>query len=172
MKKKFKIALFIILYIIAYLYLCILCNIGDPTSVSQTPLRWLVFLLDSPITLLAMSWSLYLWIIIAFFLTLFIVWEMDLEGPKLNRAVFIGIGITLLLTFASFIITAQSSDVWATVLGIVIGVGLCFGGGFLLFYLMMKKQGRLDELNNYNSYKDIMTEEEFNKWQERKHKND
>ncbi|MCD8028840.1 MAG: hypothetical protein LUF02_09350 [Erysipelotrichaceae bacterium] len=172
MKKKIKISFFIILYILAYFYLCILCNIDDTVSVSQTPLRWLVFLLDSPITLLAMSWSLYLWIIIAFFLTLFIVWEMGLNGPKLNRAVFIGIVITLLLTLASFIITAQNSDIWATVLGIVIGVVLCFGGGFLLFYYMMKKQGRLDELNNYNTYKDIMTKEEFNNWQERKHKND
>ncbi|MCD7893825.1 MAG: hypothetical protein LUG60_09010 [Erysipelotrichaceae bacterium] len=170
-KSKLKITLYVIVYIFAYLYLCILCNIGDPASVSQTPLRWLVFLLDSPITLLAMSWSIYLWIFVSFFLTLFIIWETDLDGPKLNRAAFIGIGILFLLTCISFMLTSyfNGSSILAVLVAIVFVIITCFGGGILFWYYQLKKQGKLDV---YESYKDIMTEEEFNHWQERKHKND
>ena len=54
-----------------------------------------------------------------------------------------------------------------TMLVIMVSILVMVGGGIGMAYLVQKKNGALD---TYEAFSDIMTEEEFEKWQRRKNR--
>ena len=169
-KNKKMFIVFIVLYIIGYLYFCIYGGINVGTLVKDKfLLRELLIFSDMPVGALNLSTYVFLWIIISFFLVLFIVWQTNVTGPKLNRTALLCEGVNILLIcFSRAIVEAIVSGIKEglfTALVIIITLLAIVGSALLITYLVQRKNG---SLNSYESYSDIMTEEEFERWQERK----
>lgn len=102
-------------------------------------------------------------------MVLFILWQTNLSGPKLNRYALIFEGINIVFICISrgiveLIIGKNGfSTIIITLLFLLCGVGI----SLLITYLVQKKNGMLD---SYQAYSDIMTEEEFERWMRKKNK--
>lgn len=122
---------------------------------------------DFPIGVIDMSISMLVWVIVSFFLVLFIMWQTNLSGVKLNRSFFLCYGIHMVITCLSrgiveCIVGGNGISTSVTILTfLMVLVGVSFG----ITYLVQKKNGML---NSYQAYSDIMTEEEFERWQKKK----
>lgn len=92
-----------------------------------------------------------------------------MTGIRLNRIAFISEALNLLFILLSkAIVEAIVSGVTSalnTLLIIIVVILFLVGSAFLITYLVQKKKGMLD---SYEAFSDIMTEEEFKHWQERK----
>lgn len=106
-----------------------------------------------------------------FFLVLSILWQTDLTGQKLNRTALICLGINLLFTCLSRgIVESIVSGVAEGLFTMLIIVAVLFaivGVTIGITYFVQKKNG---VLNSYEAFSDIMTEDEFERWQKRKNK--
>lgn len=171
-KNKKIFIILIVLYIIGYSYFCIYGGINVGTLVKDKfLLRELCIFSNMPVGVLNLSTYVFSWIFISFFLVLFIVWQTNVEGPKLNRTALLCEGANILLTCLSrAIVEAIVSGIKEglfTALLIIIVLLVIVGSALLIAYIVQRKNGASD---SYESYFDIMTEEEFERWQERKRK--
>ena len=92
-----------------------------------------------PVGVRNLSVTMFLWIIISFFLVLFILWQTDLSQQKLNRTALLCLGLNILFAI------------------VAIAIGIT--------YFVQKKSGAL---NSYEAFSDIMTEDEFEQWKKKK----
>lgn len=95
-----------------------------------------------------------------------------MTGIRLNRIALISEALNLLFILLSkAIVEAIVSGVTSalnTLLIIIVVLLFLVGSAFLITYLVQKKNGMVD---SYEAFSDIMTEEEFKHWQERKKEN-
>lgn len=169
-KNKKRFVIFSILYVLGYLYLCIVCGMSSGAKISDNAvLNTMVMFSDLPITIRNMKITMFIWIILSFFLVLFIIWQTDLSGKKLNRTALIFEGINLLLNCLSDVviesIVGGVSEGLSTLLTGFVTLSIIVGLSLAITYFVQKKNGRL---NSYEAYSDIMTREEFEKWQRKK----
>lgn len=172
MKNKKRFIFFIVLYIIGYLYFCIFGGINYGMKVSaHRVLRIMVILSNMPVGVRNLSIKIFIWVIISFFLVLFILWQTNLIGPKLNRTALICEGINLLITglswgIAEWIVSGVADGIFTILIIIIVFLALV-GASIGITYLVQKKKG---VLNSYETFSDIMTEDEFERWRKRKNK--
>lgn len=96
-KNKKRLIVLSTLYIVGYLYFCIFGGINYGMKISDhTALEMIIVSLGIPVVVRNLSITIFIWIIVSFFLVLFIIWQSDLTGPKLTRTTLICQGINLL----------------------------------------------------------------------------
>mgnify|MGYP006928425438 FL=1 len=140
-KNKKRFILYCTLYVIGYLFFCIIGGINSGIMISDNPvLSQMLIYYGMPVGVRNLSVTMFLWIIISFFLVLFILWQTDLSQQKLNRTALLCLGLNILFTI------------------VAIAIGIT--------YFVQKKSGAL---NSYEAFSDIMTEDEFEQWQKKRH---
>lgn len=146
-KNKKKFIFYIILYCIGYVFFCLFLGGTGKGAI--------------------LSWEF-----VSFFLILFILWQTDLENQKLNRTALLLEGLNILNSCLALAILTGISEGFSKGLFMVIMVLIVFaaivGGSFLAYYRFLKWDGSLDQLDQYESFSDVITPEEFAKWQEKK----
>lgn len=169
MKNKKRFIFFIILYVIGYLFFCIYGGINNRINVSDAQSKWPLLFSNMPTGVIKLSMNLNLWITISFFLILFILWQTNLTDQKLNRTGLIACGVHIVITGLSFGIVEWlvGRDGLVISITIIVEFIVIVSIAVILTYFINKKQGTQD---SYIQYMDIMTEEEFLKWQEKKKK--
>lgn len=101
-KNKKRLIVFSTLYIVGYLYFCIFGGINYGMKISDNPaIDIMIRFSGLPVGVRNLSLVIFIWIILSFFLVLFILWQTDLVGQKLNRTALICQGINLLFTCLS-----------------------------------------------------------------------
>ena len=139
-KNKKRFILYCTLYVIGYLFFCIIGGINSGIMISDNPvLSQMLIYYGMPVVVRNLSVTMFLWIIISFFLVLFILWQTDLSQQKLNRTALLCLGLNILFAI------------------VAIAIGIT--------YFVQKKSGAL---NSYEAFSDIMTEDEFEQWQKKK----
>ena len=171
-KNKKRLIVFLTLYIVGYLYFCIFGGINYGMKISDNPaLDIMIRSSGLPVGVRNLSLVIFIWIILSFFLVLFILWQTDLVGQKLNRTALICQGINLLfICLSRGIVECIVSGVAEGLFTMLIIVAVLFamvGVAIGITYFVQKKNG---VLNSYEAFSDIMTEEEFERWQNRKNK--
>lgn len=169
-KKRFK--LMVILYIAGYFYFCIIGGINNGIKISDNSiLKSMILFSDMPVGAVNLSVNIFMWVIISFFIVLFILWQTDLSGVRLNRMVLICQGTNILmLCLSRGIVEWLVSGIAAgllTMLTIIIVLFVIVSISVGLTYLIQKKNGMI---NSYEAFSDIMSEDEFEKWKRRKNK--
>lgn len=140
-KNKKRFILYCTLYVIGYLFFCIIGGINSGIMISDNPvLSQMLIYYGMPVGVRNLSVTMFLWIIISFFLVLFILWQTDLSQQKLNRTALLCLGLNILFAI------------------VAIAIGIT--------YFVQKKRGAL---NSYEAFSDIMTEDEFEQWQKKRH---
>lgn len=140
-KNKKRFILYCTLYVIGYLFFCIIGGINSGIMISDNPvLSQMLIYYGMPVGVRNLSVTMFLWIIISFFLVLFILWQTDLSQQKLNRTALLCLGLNILFAI------------------VAIAIGIT--------YFVQKKSGAL---NSYEAFSDIMTEDEFEQWQKKRH---
>lgn len=140
-KNKKRFILYCTLYVIGYLFFCIIGGINSGIMISDNPvLSQMLIYYGMPVGVRNLSVTMFLWIIISFFLVLFILWQTDLSQQKLNRTALLCLGLNILFAI------------------VAIAIGIT--------YFVQKKSGAL---NSYEAFSDIMTEDEFERWQKKRH---
>ena len=171
-KNKKRLIVFSTLYIVGYLYFCIFGGINYGMKISDNPaIDIMIRFSGLPVGVRNLSLVIFIWIILSFFLVLFILWQTDLVGQKLNRTALICQGINLLFTCLSRgIVECIVSDVAEGLFTMLIIVAVLFamvGVAIGITYFVQKMNGAW---NSYEAFSDIMTEDEFERWQKRKNK--
>lgn len=170
MKNKKRFIMLVVLYIIGYLYFCIYGGINDGMKVSDSVLlRRAVISFNMPYGVRNLSINMFVWIAVSFFLIAFILNQTELKGPRANRIFLICYGIHMIITCLSrgIVEWIAGEDGLSTTLTILIVLMILVGGSVGITYLVFKKKGWL---NSYQAYSDIMTEEEFERWQKKRSK--
>lgn len=165
-KNKKRLIVLSTLYIVGYLYFCIFGGINYGMKISDhTALEMIIVSLGIPVVVRNLSITIFIWIIVSFFLVLFIIWQSDLTGPKLTRTTLICQGINLLFIFLSRgiveWIVGGVADGLFTMLIIFDVLFFIVGASIGITYFVNKKTGRL---NSYEAFSDILTEDEFEQW--------
>lgn len=151
---------------------CILGGMNSGMMISDSPaLEFAAIYYGLPVGVRNLSVSMFVWIILSFFLVLAILWQTDLSKQKLNRTALLCLGGNMLLTCLSrgiveWLVSGVAEGLF-TMLVILASLLVMVGGGIGMAYLVQKKNGALD---TYEAFSDIMTEEEFEKWQRRKNR--
>lgn len=171
-KNEKRLIIFSILYIVGYLYFCIFggLNYGMKNSDNKV-LDIMIRFSGVPVGVRNLSLVIFIWIILSFFLVLFILWQTNLAGQKLNRTALICQGINLLFICLSrgiveWIVSGVAEGLF-TMLIIFVVLFAMVGAALGITYFVQKKNGLL---NSYEAFSDIMTEDEFERWQKRKNK--
>lgn len=172
MKNKKKFILFVVLYVIGYLYFCIYGGMNAGMKISDNPVLQSLFLFSNmPVGVINLSLYEFVWIVLSFFLILFMIWQTDLTGPKLNRTALLWQGLNLVFTclsrgFVEILVSGVTTGFYM-ILSIIAFLVIIVGIALLMTYLIQKKNGAL---NSYDAYSDIMTEDEFERWQDKKNR--
>ena len=171
-KNKKRFILYCVLYVIGYLFFCIVGGINSGVMISDHPvLSLMVLYYGMPVGVRNLSVTMFLWIIISFFLVLLILWQTDLTEQKLNRTALLCLGVNMLFTCLSrgiveWIVSGVTEGL-STMLVIVVVLFVIIGAAIGITYFVQKKNGSLD---SYEAFSDIMTEDEFERWQKRRNK--
>jgi hypothetical protein len=157
------------LYVIGYLFFCIFGGMNSGMISDSPALEFAAIYYGLPVGVRNLSVSMFVWIILSFFLVLAILWQTDLSKQKLNRTALLCLGGNMLLTCLSrgiveWLVSGVAEGLF-TMLVILASILVMVGGGIGMAYLVQKKNGALD---TYETFSDIMTEEEFEKWQQKK----
>lgn len=171
-KHKKRFTLYCVLYGIGYLFFCILGGIYSGVKVSDHPLlSHMAISCGMPVGVRNLSTNLFLWAILSFFLVLFILWQTDLTQQKLNRIALLCLGLNTLFSCLSqgivaWIVGGTAEGLFimlCTVVTLFAIVAFAIG----ITYVVQKKNGAWD---SYEAFSDIMTEEEFARWKNRRKK--
>lgn len=171
-KNKKRLIIFSILYIVGYLYFCIFGGLNYGMKISDNKVLDIMICFSGfPVGVRNLSLVIFIWIILSFFLVLFILWQTNLAGQKLNRTALICQGINLLFICLSrgiveWIVSGVAEGLF-TMLIIFIVLFAMVGAALGITYFVQKKNR---VLNSYEVFSDIMTEDEFERWQKRKNK--
>lgn len=171
-KNKKRFIVFSILYIVGYLYFCIFGGINYGMKISDNIVFDIMIRSSGiPIGVRNLSMEMYIWIILSFFLVLSILWQTDLAEQKLNRTALICLGVNLLficlsISIVECIVSGVAEGLFAIMIIFVVFFAIV-GAGIGITYLVQKKNG---VWNSYEAFSDIMTEDEFERWQKRKNK--
>lgn len=168
MKNKKRFIILVILYIAGYLYFCIYGGINYGLKVSDSLLlRNIVLFSDMPVGAVDLSINMFVWCIASFFLVLFILWQTNLSGVKLNRMWLICYAVHMMITCLSrgIVEWIVGGEGLSTTVIILIVLMVIVGISLVITYFVQKANGML---GNYQAYSDIMTEEEFEKLQQKK----
>lgn len=85
-KNKTRFRVLCALYVIGYLFFCILGGMNSGMMISDSPaLEFAAIYYGLPVGVRNLSVSMFVWIILSFFLVLAILWQTDLSKQKLNR---------------------------------------------------------------------------------------
>lgn len=107
-----------------------------------------------------------IWVLISFFLIEFIVWQTDLKAQKLNRTFLALYGVNLVLTALSIgiidLILNKTLDIMVLLIAALL---IMIALALFLTYIIQKIKGVSDD---YDSYRDILTEEEFSRIQQKR----
>ena len=163
-KKRF--IFFILLYVIGYLYFCVFGSFINNLKVGDTLTgRYLIISDFLPATAYNLSTNIAIFVVVSFFLILFIVWQTNLEGPKLNRTVLLVEGLNIYIICLSFAIVDAivGNNFLSTAMIITITITVVYILGFLIAYLATKNKKK-----DYTNFMDIMTKEEYDAWQNKK----
>lgn len=155
MKNRKGFIIGVCLYIIGYLYFCIYGGFNYGLKVSDNPLlKNRVLFSSMPVGVINLSMSMFLWIIISFFLILFIIWQTNLKGVRLNRTALICYAIHMIITCLSrgIVELLSGKNGISISLFIIIIVFVLVVVSFIITYFVQKKNGML---NNYLGYSDI-----------------
>ena len=169
-KNKTRFKVLCALYVIGYLFFCILGGMNSGMMISDSPApEFAAIYYGLPVGVRNLSVSMFVWIILSFFLVLAILWQTDLSKQKLNRTALLCLGGNMLLTCLSrgiveWLVSGVAEGLF-TMLVILASILVMVGGGIGMAYLVQKKNGTLD---TYEAFSDIMTEEEFEKWKQKK----
>ena len=165
-KNKTRFRVLCALYVIGYLFFCILGGMNSGMMISDSPaLAFAAIYYGLPVGVRNLSVSMFVWIILSFFLVLAILWQTNLSKQKLNRTALLCLGGNMLLTCLSrgiveWLVSGVAEGLF-TMLVILASLLVMVGSGIGMAYLVQKKNGALD---TYEAFSDIMTEEEFEKW--------
>lgn len=171
-KNKTRFRVLCALYVIGYLFFCILGGMNSGMMISDSQaLAFAAIYYGLPVGVRNLSVSMFVWIILSFFLVLAILWQTDFSKQKLNRTALLCLGGNMLLTCLSkgiieWLVSGVAEGLF-TMLVILASLLVMVGGGIGIAYLVQKKNGVLD---TYEAFSDIMTEEEFERWQRRKNR--
>ena len=170
-KNKKRFILYCTLYVIGYLFFCIIGGINSGIMISDNPvLSQMLIYYGMPVGVRNLSVTMFLWIIISFFLVLFILWQTDLIQQKLNRTALLCLGLNILFACLSrgiveWIVSGVAEGL-ITMLIIFIELFAIVAIAIGITYFVQKKRGAL---NSYEAFSDIMTEDEFEQWQKKRH---
>lgn len=107
-----------------------------------------------------------IWVLVSFFLIEFIVWQTDLKAQKLNRTFLALYGLNLVLTVLSIgIIDLILNKTLDIIVMIIAALLIIIALALFMTYIIQKING---VSNDYDSYRDILTEEEFNRIQQKR----
>ena len=85
-KNKTRFRVLCALYVIGYLFFCILGGMNSGMMISDSPaLAFAAIYYGLPVGVRNLSVSMFVWIILSFFLVLAILWQTNLSKQKLNR---------------------------------------------------------------------------------------
>lgn len=169
-KNKTRFRVLCALYVIGYLFFCILGGMNSGMMISDSPaLAFAAIYYGLPVGVRNLAVSMFVWIILSFFLVLAILWQTDFSKQKLNRTALLCLGGNMLLTCLSkgiieWLVSGVAEGLF-TMLVILASLLVMVGSGIGMAYLVQKKNGALD---TYEAFSDIMTEEEFEKWKQKK----
>ena len=97
-KNKTRFRVLCALYVIGYLFFCILGGMNSGMMISDSPaLEFAAIYYGLPVGVRNLSVSMFVWIILSFFLVLAILWQTDLSKQKLNRTALLCLGGNMLL---------------------------------------------------------------------------
>ena len=101
-KNKTRFRVLCTLYVIGYLFFCIFGGMNSGMMISDSPaLEFAAIYYGLPVGVRNLSVSMFVWIILSFFLVLAILWQTDLSKQKLNRTALLCLGGNMLLTCLS-----------------------------------------------------------------------
>ena len=101
-KNKTRFRVLCALYVIGYLFFCILGGMNSGMMISDSPaLAFAAIYYGLPVGVRNLSVSMFVWIILSFFLVLAILWQTNLSKQKLNRTALLCLGGNMLLTCLS-----------------------------------------------------------------------
>ena len=147
-KNKTRFRVLCALYVIGYLFFCILGGMNSGMMISDSPaLAFAAIYYGLPVGVRNLSVSMFVWIILSFFLVLAILWQ-----TCLSRGI------------VEWLVSGVAEGLF-TMLVILASLLVMVGSGIGMAYLVQKKNGALD---TYEAFSDIMTEEEFEKWKQKK----
>lgn len=148
-KNKTRFRVLCALYVIGYLFFCILGGMNSGMMISDsTALAFAAIYYGLPVGVRNLSVSMFVWIILSFFLVLAILWQTDLSKQKLNRTTLLCLGGNMLLTCLSrgiveWLVSGVAEGLF-TMLVILALLLVMVGGGIGMAYLVQKKNGALD----------------------------
>lgn len=134
-------------------------GINSGVMISDDPvLSLMVIYYGMPVGVRNLSVTMLLWIILSFFLVLFILWQTDLVGQKLNRTALICQGINLLFTCLSrgiveCIVSGVAEGLF-TMLTIVAVLFAIVGVAIGITYFVQKKNGVWNSYEAFSDYYD------------------
>ncbi len=92
-KNKTRFRVLCALYVIGYLFFCILGGMNSGMMISDSPaLAFAAIYYGLPVGVRNLSVSMFVWIILSFFLVLAILWQTNLSKQKLNRTALLCLG--------------------------------------------------------------------------------
>lgn len=171
-KHKIRFIVFLTVYVLGYLFFCIYVPcVSDSKVKDSMALTILAQKADwIAVTPYNMNASVFIWFVPSFFLIIFMIWQTDLVEQKLNRTVLICEGLNLVLICLSLAIVdfICGGDGWSTGAVMIIVLVLVTLGGIALAVIGTKIAGTYNP-DSYDAYMDVMTKEEFDRWQLKKH---
>lgn len=165
-QNRKRLIVFSILYVVGYLYFCIVGGINNGMRVSDNRiLDTMVLFSNMPVSVRNLSTNIFIWVILSFFLVLLILWQTTLSGTKLNRIALICQGFNLLFICLSrgiveWIVSGVAEGLF-TMLIIIVILFVIVSVSVGITYFVQKRNGTL---NSYEAFSDIMSEDEFERW--------
>ncbi len=168
-KNKKRFILYILLYIIGFLYFHVYIDVIR--SGGSRRFASMAFWISGGRTTALKQPGMMLFVGLSFFLIVLILKQTDLTGPKLNRTFLLLYGLNLVVggfvdNLVRWLFSDDSIEDLLTALEITFGAWLfVLGLPLTILYIVWKKTGHSA---TYRTVADIMTEEEFARWQDKK----
>lgn len=176
--EKFKInnitlfVLFTTLYILGYILFCASKDVVTINEAGKTTFVVLILTKFLPMSAvksaLNLSSNALVWLFVSMLLVVGIISQINAKGQKTTRYGLVGVLINLYLTIASGgIVKLFHGDCSGiiTIISVTVVLGVIIGVAFKITYNFLMESGKM---NQYSMWCDILTQEEFDRWQEKK----
>ena len=176
--EKFKInnitlfVLFTTLYILGYILFCASKDVVTINEAGKTTFVVLILTKFLPMSAvksaLNLSSNALVWLFVSMLLVVGIISQINAKGQKTTRYGLVGVLINLYLTIASGgIVKLFHGDCSGiiTIISVTVVLGVIIGVAFKITYNFLMESGKM---NQYSMWCDILTQEEFDRLQEKK----
>lgn len=176
--EKFKInnitlfVLFTTLYILGYILFCASKDVVTINEAGKTTFVVLILTKFLPMSAvksaLNLSSNALVWLFVSMILVVGIISQINAKGQKTTRYGLVGVLINLYLTIASGgIVKLFHGDCSGiiTIISVTVVLGVIIGVAFKITYNFLMESGKM---NQYSMWCDILTQEEFDRLQEKK----